>query len=185
MWNFYIWIDYNKNHMLIFPDCGKKKKMKPSTNILHSLISCLTMVHTRNQKSKVQIKDMCPLFLPVWLRIPWNPCDQNLNENCTALLTIKVSAKNWLASVNSWRRSSSFTKCNIGQMDSDQRKQKSTVMNPPLPKKELHHVEWVWTQICSLPARFPWNQIILLKLSQKQESVTDKWTKPFAIPPLR
>ena len=136
------------------------------------------------------------------VRIPWNQCDQNLNENCTALLTIKVSAKIWLASVNSWRRSSSFTKCNMRQMDSDQRKQKSTVMNPSPPKKELYHVEWVWTKIysqtvcsltsmqefaqnihiCSLPARFPWNQIILLKLSQKQESVTDKWTKPFAIP---
>ena len=139
------------------------------------------------------------------VRIPWNQCDQNLNENCAALLSIKVSAIIWLASVNSWRRSSSFTKCNMGQMDSDQRKQKSTMMNPPPPKKELHHVEWVWTKIysktvcsltsmqefaqnihiCSLPARFSWNQIILLKLSQKQESVTDKWTKPFAIPPLR
>ena len=83
------------------------------------------------------------------VRIPWNQCDQNLNENCAALLSIKVSAIIWLASVNSWRRSSSFTKCNMGQMDSDQRKQKSTMMNPPPPKKELHHVEWVWTKIYS------------------------------------
>jgi len=78
---------------------------------------------------------MCSLFPPVWLRIPWNQCDQKLNENCTALLTIKVSAQIWLASVNSWRRSCSFTKCNMGQMDKDQRKQKSTVMNPPSSQK--------------------------------------------------
>jgi hypothetical protein len=126
---------------------------------------------------------------------PLKPMWSKLNENCTALLTIKVSAQIWLASVNSWRRSSSFTKCNIGQMDIDQRKQKSTVMNPPLPKKELHHVEWVWTKIysqtvcsltsmqefaqnihiCSLPARY--RRIVAVLSSINAE--LDKWKFDF------
>ena len=148
--------------------------MKPSTNILNSLIPFDYGTHQKpNRRCRLKISVHSFPFLTV--RIPWNQCDQKLNENCTALLTIKVSAQIWLASVNSWRRSSSFTKCNMGQMDSDQRKQKSTVMNPPPPKKEMHHVEWMWTKIysktvcsftsmqefahnihiCSLPARFP------------------------------
>jgi hypothetical protein len=84
--------------------------MKPSTNILNSLIPFDYGTHQKpNRRCRLKISVHSFPFLTV--RIPWNQCDQKLNENCTALLTIKVSAQIWLASVNSWRRSSSFTKC--------------------------------------------------------------------------
>lgn len=149
MWNFYIWIDYNKNHVY-FPRLWKQKKRWNHLLIFYIRWFPVWLWYTpetRNQRCRLKIS--VHSFPCLTVRIPWNQCDQKLNENCTALITIKVSAQIWLASVNSWRRSSSFTKCNMRQMDSDQRKQKSTVMNLPPPKKELYHVEWVWTKIYS------------------------------------